>query len=97
MIGESFPCDPLEPTYVDERTRLLVAELQQRNEYMASVYDKLRACGQLRVDQPFIRLIQLCLQNLPAKRPVIHEVQHVLEEARACFGDRRFSGIDWIW
>ena len=89
-VGETFPCDPLAPTYTDEKSGLLVArtELQRRSEYMKSVNIKLRACGQLRADQPFIRLIQQCLQNLPAKRPVIHEVQCLLEEARACFGDR---------
>ena len=89
-IGETFPCDPLEPNYVDEKSGLLVArtELQRRSEYMRFVNIKLRACGQLRADHPFIRLIQQCLHNLPAKRPVIHEVQGLLEEARACFGDR---------
>ena len=88
-VGETFPCDPLAPNYVDEKSGLLVArtELQRRSEYMRSVNIKLRACGQLRADHPFIRLIQQCLQNLPAKRPVIHEVQGLLEEARACFGD----------
>ena len=87
-IGESFPSDPLAPNYIDE-SGLLVArtELERRNEYMKLVKIKLRAGGQLRADHPFIRLIQQCLQNLPAKRPVIHEVQHLLEEARACFGD----------
>ena len=89
-VGETFPCDPLEPNYVDEKSGLLVArtELQRRSEYMGCVNIKLRACGQLRADQPFIRLIQQCLQNLPAKRPAIHEVQRLLKEARSCFVDR---------
>ena len=88
-VGETFPCDPLAPTYVDENRGLIIgrSELERRSEFMACVQDKLRACGQLRADHPFIRLIQQCLQNLPAKRPVIHEVQGLLEEARACFGD----------
>ena len=88
-VGETFPCDPLAPTYTDEKSGLLVArtELERRSEYTRSVDIKLRACGQLRADQPFIRLIQHCLQNLPAKRPVIHEVQRLLEEARACVGN----------
>ena len=88
-VGETFPCDPLAPTYVDEDSGLVMgrSELQRRSEYMACVQDKLHACGQLRADQPFIRLIQQCLQNLPTKRPVIHEVECLLEEARACFGD----------
>ena len=84
----NLPSDPLAPNYIDE-SELLVArtELERRNEYMKLVKIKLRAGGQLRADHPFIRLIQQCLQNLPAKRPVIHEVQRLLEEARACFGD----------
>ena len=88
-VGETFPCDSLAPTYTDEKSGLLVArtELERRSEYMRFVNIKLRACSQLRADQPFIRLIQQCMQNLPAKRPVIHEVQRLLEEARACFGD----------
>ena len=89
-VGEAFPCDPLAPNYVDEKSGLLVArtELQRRSEYMRCVIIKLRACGQFRSDQAFIRLIQQCLQNLPTKRPVIHEVQRLLEEATACFGYR---------
>ena len=88
-IGETFPCDPLEPTYTDEKSGLLVArtELQRRSGYMADVNAQLRACGQLRGDHPLIRLIQQCLQNLPAKRPDIHEGLRLLEEARACIRD----------
>ena len=87
-IGETFPCDPQEPTYFDEDSGLLVArtELQRRSQYMTCVNEKLSACGQLRADQPFIRLIQQCLHNLPAKRPAIHEVQRLLKEARAWLG-----------
>ena len=87
-VGETFPCDPLAPTYFNE-DGLLVArtELQRRSEYMECVNIKLRACGQLRADQPFIRLIQQCLHNDPHQRPSIHEVLRLLEEARACFGD----------
>ena len=87
-IGETFPCDPLEPNHLNE-DGLLVArtELERRSEYMRSVNIKLHACGQLCADHPFIRLIQQCLQNFPAKRPVIYEVQCLLEEAMACFGD----------
>ena len=84
-IGGVFPCDPLEPNYEDENTGLLLGrtELQRRSEYMRYVNEQLRACGQLRGDHPLIQLIQQCLQNKSSKRPGIHEVLHMLEEARA--------------
>ena len=50
---------------------------------MRYVNEQLRVCGQLSGDHPIIRLIQQCLHNLPAKRPGIREVLHLLEEARA--------------
>ena len=88
-IGGAFPCNPLPHNYVDERSGLLVArtELQRRSGYMAGVNQQLRACGHLREDHPLIRLIQQCLQNLPAARPGIREVLRLLEEARAGFRD----------
>ena len=88
-IGETFPCDPLEPNYTDEKSGLLIArsELQRRSGYMANVNAQLRACGQLRGDHPLIRLIQQCLQNLASKRPHIRDVLHLLDETRACIRD----------
>ena len=84
-IGGVFPCDPLESTYYNQKSGMLLArtELQRRSEYMRYVNVQLRACGQLRGDHPLIRLIQQCLHNLPAKRPGIREVLHLLEESRA--------------
>ena len=84
-IGGVFPCDPLEPTYEDENTGLLVArtELQRRSEYMRNVNEKLHACGQIHGDHPLIQLIQQCLQNNSSKRPGVLEVLRLLEEARA--------------
>ncbi|CAI8027783.1 Receptor-like protein kinase BRI1-like 3 [Geodia barretti] len=84
-IGEVFPCDPLQHTYFDEKSGVLLGrtELQRRAEYMRYVNEQLGACGQLRGDHPLIRLIQQCLHNLPAKRPGICEVLRLLEEARA--------------
>ena len=88
-IGGTFPCDPLPYTYVNEETGLVVGrtELQRRSRYMAGVNQQLRVCGQLRGDHPLIRLIEQCLQNLPAARPGIGEVLRLLEEARAGFRD----------
>ena len=88
-IGESFPCDPLAPTYMSEETGLLTArtELQRRSEYMRCVNTKLRACGQLHGDHPLIQLIQRCLHNVPARRPNIREVLHLIELARSAIRD----------
>ena len=88
-IGETFPCDLLAPTYLDEASGLLVArtELQRRSEYMADVNAQLRACGQLHGDHPLIRLIQQCLHNGPHKRPNIRKVLCLLEDARAGIRD----------
>ena len=83
-VGETFPFDPLPPTYCDDDGRLSArTELERRSEYMQQVEQHLRACGQLRGDHPLIRLIQQCLHNGPHKRPGIREVLHLLEEARA--------------
>ena len=88
-IGETFPCDPLAPTYFDNESGLVVArtELQRRSEYMRSVNTQLRACDQPRGDHPLIQLIQQCLHNGPHKRPNIREVLRLLEEARAGIRD----------
>ena len=88
-LGETFPCDPLAPTHMDEESGVLIArtELQRRSEYMGKVTIQLRACGQLRGDHPLIRLIQQCLHNSPRKRPNIHAVLSLLEEARAGIRD----------
>ena len=91
IVGGKFPCDPLSATYVDENTGLVVGrtELQRRSEYMLYVNQQLHACGNLFEDHPLIRLMQQCLQNDPHKRPNIREVQHLLQEARAGFNDKR--------
>ena len=95
IISETFPCDPVEPNYTDENSGMLVArtELQRRSEYMRDVNAQLRQCGQLRGDHPLIRLIQQCLHNNPARRPGIHEVLRLLEEARAGTRDNEWEHI----
>ena len=88
-VGETFPSDPLAPTYIDEDSGVLIArtELQRRSEYMQNVNTQLRAHGQFRGDHPLIRLIQQCLHNSARKRPNISEVLVLLEEARAGIRD----------
>ena len=88
-VGETFPCDPLAPTYIDEDSGVLIArtELQRRNEYMRKVNTQLLACGQFHGDHPLIRLIQQCLNNSARKRPNIVEVMGLLEDARAGIRD----------
>lgn len=88
-ISETFPCDPLGPTYHDEDSGVLVArtEFQRRSKYMTNVKTKLRACGQFREDHPLIQLIQKCLHNNAQKRPSIHDVLDLLEEAKAGIRD----------
>ena len=94
-IGEVFPCDPLAATYLHEITEKVMGrtELQRRSVYMQHVYEQLRACGQLRVDHPLIRLIQRCLHNNPHKRPSIRKVLRLLEEARAGARDNRWEEV----
>ena len=64
--------------------------------YIVHVSEQLGACGQLRADHPVIRLIQQCLQNLPAKRPGIREVLRLLEEARTGAGDRGWEEVQAV-
>ena len=88
-ISETFPYKLLEPNYLEDESKHLAArtELQRRGNYMQSVNAKLHACGQFREDHPLIQLIHQCLDNSPHKRPNIHEVLHLLEEARAGIRD----------
>ena len=88
-LSEIFPCDPLAHNYTDEESGVLIArsELQRRSRYMENVNRQLRACGQLRGDHPLIRLIQQSLHNVPAKRPSIREVLHLIELAKAGIRD----------
>ena len=89
-IGEKFPCDPQEPTYIDKESGLLTArtELQRRSEYMDSVYNKLGVglAGNSQ-SHPLIQLITRCLHNVPQKRPGIREVLRLMEEVMAGIGD----------
>ena len=88
-IGETFPSDPLPATYTDPDTNVLLPrpELEKHSMYMQHVKEKLSACGQLLMNNPFIQLIQQCLQCLPAKRPGIREVLLLLEEGRVSLKD----------
>ena len=90
-VGETFPCDPLAPTYIDEDNgvpnKIARTELQRHSQCMQNVSTQLRACGELDGDHPLIRLIQQCLNNSARKRPNISEVLGLLEEARAGIRD----------
>ena len=87
-IGETFPY-PLVPTYLEDSSGLLVerTELQRRSGYMTNVNTQLCAGGQLCGDHPLIQLIQKCLKNDPEEQPVIGEVLHLLDQARAGIRD----------
>ena len=83
-VGETFPCDLLP----NKESGLLVArsELERRSKYMKLVRDKLNICSQLRVERlRLLSLIEQCLQNQPAKRPSVYEIQVVLEKVKSCF------------
>ena len=86
-LGQTFPCDLLEPTYMDKQSGLLKArtELERRSEYMQQIYPLLRQ------GHPLIQMIQQCLQNVPARRPSIREVLQLLEQARAELGNEEYD------
>ena len=88
-LGETFPCDLLPPTYFDEEKGIVVArtELQRRNRYMQCVKAQLHSSDQLFENHPLVQLINKCLHNSPRKRPNIHEVMGLLQEARASLKD----------
>ena len=77
-LSQTFPCNILEPTYIDNESGLLKArtELERRDHYMQMIY------GQLRKDHPLIQMIKMCL-DFPEKRPGIRKVMQLLEQARA--------------
>ena len=83
-LGEKFPQSILPYSYNDDSTGDLVAvsELERRKKYIDGVEDKLRASEQHLENNPLLLLIDKCLDNHPAKRPSIKEVQHILEKAR---------------
>ena len=58
---------------------------------MRNVSTQLCACGHLHGDHPLIQLVQQCLHNDPQKRPNIHEVLCLLEEATAGIRDEEYE------
>ena len=88
-ISEMFPCELLPPNFADPTSGLLVArtEFERRREYIQHANDQLRLYGQYHEEHPLIRLIKKCLHNIPARRPDVHEILHMLEEARSAVGD----------
>ena len=79
-ISENFPCDVLEPTYMDEASGHLVprTEVQRRIKYMKQVEAQLS-----QHHTHLIKLIQDCLDNHPPKRPDMEIVRNELKEAGA--------------
>ena len=82
-ISETFPCDILEPNYLEDESKRLATrtELQRRIKYKQSIDAKLRACGKFHENHPLIQLIQRCLDNSAHLRPNIREVLRLLEKA----------------
>ena len=80
-VTQTFPCNLLQPTFTNE-SGILVArtEPERRETYVRKVY------SQLPERHPLIRVIELCLKNLPAQGPSIQQVMHLLEQARAEIG-----------
>ena len=74
-----FPYDIL-PRIIGDRDSKNVkvrTELERRDKYMRMVYT------QLRKDHPLTRMIELCLNDNPDKRPVARHLLHLLEESQA--------------
>lgn len=84
-LSQTFPCNLLAPTYRDERKRVVGrTELERRNKYMKMIY------SQLREKHPLLEMIEKCL-DFAEDRPSIHEVLHLLEQAK---GEERDEQIE---
>ena len=88
-LSENLPCTSPRLSYTDEKTGLIVVrtELQQRSDHMRYVNEQLTTCRQLSLDYPLIKLIQQCVQYAPVRRPAVHDVLCLLDEAQANVGD----------
>ena len=76
-LGQTFPCNLLAPNYRNEHRKIVGrSELERRDRYMQKIY------GQLRKNHPLLQMIEQCL-DFPEDRPSIHEVLHLLDQARA--------------
>ena len=78
-VTQVFPDDVL-PRIIGDRDSKNVkvrTELERRDKYMRMVYT------QLRKDHPLIRMIELCLNDNPDKRPEARHLLHLLEETQA--------------
>ena len=76
-VSESFPCNLLLPTYWEDGQQCEIgrSELERRKQYV----DLVRS--QLREEHPLIQIIERCLE-VPDKRPKVHEILRLLEDAR---------------
>ena len=75
-LSQTFPCDLLAPNYREGGRLLGRTELERREHYMRMIY------SQLRENHPLLQMIERCL-HFPENRPSIHQVVHLLEQARA--------------
>ena len=75
-LTQTFPCYILAPVYVKDDYLLGRTEIERRDRYMRMIY------SQLRMKHPLLLMIEGCL-DFRQKRPRIHEVLHLLEEAKA--------------
>ena len=76
-VSESFPCHLPPPTYWEDGQQCEIgrSELERRKQYV----DLVR--WQLGEGHPLIQIIERCLE-VPDKRPKVHEILHLLEDAR---------------
>ena len=75
-LCQTFPDKLLAPNYREGQQFKPRTELERRERYMRMIR------RQLREKHPLLQMIEGCL-DFPEKRPIISEVLHLLEEARA--------------
>ena len=75
-LCQTLPRNLLAPNYREGGHFIARTELERRAQYMQMIYMELHE------NHPLLQMIEACL-DFPEKRPSIHEVLHLLEQARA--------------